>query len=776
MAAYNLGVLNDKEFEELCKDLLEKELSISFQIFKTGRDKGIDLRYAKTKENEIIVQAKQFVRSSYSNLKTSIIEEKKKMDRLSSKPERYILMTAFDLSVGQIDEIVLQLKPYLQTSHDVYAGARIMNLIAKYPEIEKKYYKLWLTSTSILNEILHNGVNGRSEFVKEKILRKASFYVPTKNYDFAVKKLMEHHFLIISGEPGIGKTTISYLLICELLAKGFQLIYVDDQLKDAEDLLSPSPEAKQVVFFDDFFGANLSEILNPRNTEAKIVSFIERIQASTNKYLVMTTRTTILKQAQYRFDKFKRSGFADLSKYELEITSYSKLDKAKILYNHLFHSGMAMEQYDVFFKSNNYLKIISHKNYFPRLIEFITAANRLKIVPVEQTEFFIFNSLDNPREIWHFAYEQQLNEEERFLLMTLFSLGGYNVASEELEKAFEGRYAYEISENGYQMKTDAYQQSLVKLLDGFIKSEKRLDNGRLSFSFLNPSIGDFVIHFLRERFSEVKRILFSAVYFKQITTYFSPESDSGVVLTSEQLLQFFPRFNKKLENMLDACIDSMAGQVSILFIYLRYFREHVNEERLLEIVSDTDLFLANVSFKELYYVLNNLDTYTTTQEYITAHWPNFFTRAIEVAADSYQISTVLDVLNYYEVYEEDWCQHSVFMSTIKETVNGLYTTNDVDLSSHEENLIYSYFEGYSDRALEIVEEKIADDYANFLNDCSLSNYFEPFYQDTYFDAPGLLDSYMENVSQPDEYEPEDRLPGFSNVVDEATAIDRLFER
>ena len=282
-----------------------------------------------------------------------------------------------------------------------------------------------------------------------------------------------------------------------------------------------------------FFGANLSEIINPRNSENKIISFIERIQAAKNKFLVMTTRTTILKQAQHNFEKFSRSGLADLSKYELKIKSYSKLNKAKILYNHLFHSEMTSDKYDIFFANKNYLKIIDHKNYFPRLIEFITSVNQLKNIQVGEIEKFIFDSLNNPKEIWHFAYDHQLNDEERFLLMTMFSLGGYNVNSNELEKAFDSRYNYEIRENGFSLKNDAYEQALKKLLDGFIRSEKNLENGILTFSFLNPSVGDFIINYLRTRFSEEKRILFSVTYFKQITRYFTPGTANGLALTQE---------------------------------------------------------------------------------------------------------------------------------------------------------------------------------------------------------------------------------------------------
>ncbi|HMF73068.1 MAG TPA: restriction endonuclease [Flavitalea sp.] len=777
MALYHLEVLNDKEFEELCKDLLEKEIGLLFQIFKTGRDKGIDLRYANNYENEIIVQAKRFGRSTYSNLTTELDKELGKMHKLAKKPKQYILMTAFDLSVGQVDEVVLQMTPFVKNSQDVYGRERIMNLIAKYPEIEKKYYKLWLTSTNVLNQVLHNGVNGRSEFVKEKILKKASFYVPTRNFDLAIEKLRENHFLIISGEPGIGKTTISYLLICDLLANGYQLIYVDDQLKDAEDILNASPELKQVVFFDDFFGANLSEIMNPRNSEGKIVGFIERIQASTNKFLVMTTRTTILKQAQFRFEKFNRSGLADLSKYELEIKSYSKLDKAKILYNHMFHSGMAAEQYDVFFKSQNYLKIINHKNYFPRLIEFITSVNQLKAIPVEETEDFIFKSLNNPKEIWHFAYDQQLNEEEKFLLMTLFSLGAYNVPSDQLEKAFEARYTFEIKENGFVLKTDAYQQSLRKLLDGFIKSEKNPNDGHLTFDFLNPSIGDFVINFLGERYSETKRILYSAVYFKQITGYFTPESSNGIKLTATQLKLFYPKFNAILPNLLSSSNDEMTGNISALYILLNYFRDLVTEERLLEIITETDLsFATGVSFKELIFILNKLDEYTSTQKYIQENWEDFFSAAIEAANDSYDISKVLDLFTYYELYEEDWSANPRFMSAVQSRVNELYSSDDLDLSSKQDTIFNAYYAGYHERALDIVAEKISDDYTNFLNDCSLSNYYEQFYPQADLDTQGVLDTFIGSYNTHDDYDPGDRMVSSPSVFNEDSAIQQLFER
>lgn len=777
MATYNLEVLNDKEFEELCKDLLEQELGLSFQIFKSGRDKGIDLRYAKNVENEIIVQVKRYIKSTYSNLKIELKKEKEKVNKLTIKPKRYILMISLDLSVGQVDEIITLMSPIIKNSQDVYTRERIMNLIAKYPKIEKKYYKLWLTSSNILSLILNNGVGGRSEFVKDKILKKASLYVPTNNFDIAINRLKENNFLIISGEPGIGKTTISYLLICDLLAKGYELIYVDEHLRDAEDLLSNSPDIKQVIFFDDFFGANLSEIINPRNSEGKIVSFIERIQSSKNKFLVMTTRTTILKQAQYRFEKFTRSGLANLSKYELEIKSYTKLDKAKILYNHVFHSGIKAEQYDIFFQSQNYLKIINHSNYFPRLIEFITSANHLKNIPVNETEDFIFKSLDNPKEIWHFAYDQQLNEEEKFLLMTLFSLGGYNVLSDELENAFDTRYTYEVKENGFLLRSDAYRQSLKKLLDGFIKSEKNTQTGSLTFSFLNPSIADFIINFLIEHPTEVKRILYSVTYFNQITAYFRSDSSNGIKLSQKQLKQFYNQFKLLAPNLIASSKDEMSANITLLYILLDYFHEFVEEKKLLEIITNTDItFSKNNNYNEVIFVLNRLDGYVSTSEYIKENWQKYFIGAIDCSTDSYEVSSVFATFGYYELYEEDWSQDEDFMFTLKWKVNNLYSTADLDFSYNRERIWNSYYEGYKSEALSIVEDEIAEDYMKFLNNCDLSNFYDQFYQDSDIDSQSLLDSLVEDYRNGnDDYYPYEKSNN-SKTIDEDSEINRLFER
>src|SRR5699024_9603419 len=147
-------------------------------------------------------------------------------------------------------------------------------------------------------------------------------------------------------------------------------------------------------------------------------------------------------------------------------------DKARILYNHIYHNINKDELNEVFFENKNYLKIINHKNYFPRLVEFITNPQNFDKEYHKSFYDFIFSSLQNPEEIWKAAFEKQLTDEDRFLLLSLFSFAQSRVSKDKLNCAFEARYKYEIKENGFKRQTNAFQTSLKTLTKSFINSIK----------------------------------------------------------------------------------------------------------------------------------------------------------------------------------------------------------------------------------------------------------------------------------------------------------------
>src|ERR1700760_1987156 len=103
--SYDFSTLNDKDLEELVRDILSVKINVDFQSFKMGADAGIDLRYASNNnENEIIVQVKHYLQSGVSKLKNDLKKvEAKKVQTLN--PKRYIFATSLPLSPKNKEEI-----------------------------------------------------------------------------------------------------------------------------------------------------------------------------------------------------------------------------------------------------------------------------------------------------------------------------------------------------------------------------------------------------------------------------------------------------------------------------------------------------------------------------------------------------------------------------------------------------------------------------------------------------------------------------------------------
>ena len=60
MPDYNFLNLSPPEFEDLTKDLLQKQFDITLETFTSGRDNGIDLRYSSSHKENLIIQCKRY--------------------------------------------------------------------------------------------------------------------------------------------------------------------------------------------------------------------------------------------------------------------------------------------------------------------------------------------------------------------------------------------------------------------------------------------------------------------------------------------------------------------------------------------------------------------------------------------------------------------------------------------------------------------------------------------------------------------------------------------
>ena len=154
MPNYDFKTLSPIDFEILVRDLLQEELGVRLESFKSGRDRGIDLRYCPSPDNALIIQCKHYAESSFQILLREI--KKHELDKVNKlQPKRYIFVTSLGLTPDQKDELVKIHTPYIQTPGDIFGKDDLNGLLTKYPKIERHTFKLWISSVPVLEEILH---------------------------------------------------------------------------------------------------------------------------------------------------------------------------------------------------------------------------------------------------------------------------------------------------------------------------------------------------------------------------------------------------------------------------------------------------------------------------------------------------------------------------------------------------------------------------------------------------------------------------------------------
>lgn len=80
----------------------EKKLSTNLRLFAKGRDGGIDLT-DNTLTHNIVVQAKHYIGSKFSNLRSSLEKEIKKVHKLN--PNQYYICCGMQLTDANVREI-----------------------------------------------------------------------------------------------------------------------------------------------------------------------------------------------------------------------------------------------------------------------------------------------------------------------------------------------------------------------------------------------------------------------------------------------------------------------------------------------------------------------------------------------------------------------------------------------------------------------------------------------------------------------------------------------
>lgn len=768
---YQYGNLSDFEFELLCRDIMERKLGCPLRCFAPGRDGGVDITETKL-SGKHMVQVKHYIDSPYRTLLSSLKRELPKVKQ--KQPEHYYVCCAKQLTAQNISEIYQLFSDYMDDAEAVVDRVEIDNFLHKKEnaDILERHYKLWLESTSVLEQLGNQDIAIDCDAFFYQIEKEQKLFVKTKYYEEGRQILENEHMLMLLGDPGVGKTMLTKMLALAFVAEGYRIRYTTNgELSDLKRALSVDRKRKELIVLDDCLGQHYFKMQETKENE--LLALVKYIMHNPNKLLIMNSRVTIFHEARERSCDFRY--FMDdenIKIRKLEMNGLDEEEKGWIFYNHLYFSGIPEEYYQNISKDRRYRAIVRHPNYTPRLVEFVTKKKNYEQVAPDCYATFIMDCLRNPTELWKDEFTRKLGAEDRALLLTLYSLTDTSVEEPVLVRAFLKRLS---GLKGMDTTRNLYEEALRRLTDSMVQLMEQ--NGRKRIGVCNPSINDFLKNYIRENPMEQANMPAYATEYVQLERICLDRMEEFV--RNGQIYQYHFSMLEEMRGKIlgaicnreirDIChtefvqaflkepgscyTDKGDKSVEILFALLQekmdafyHTRENLEQETLEEFLMELDLWD---------YELIAREAKKTGGEWLFTKYRKSFERGLQNAVEAY--ARDVDQSDYYDGYDVNTAiEESTFY-------NGEALECDFSSAALE----------WEERIREDIYDEIMGIVNKFPVEIAAQIVYDPGDADI---STSLIESYLEDWTKPDDYDddPGRLVPGRNETAGGGGMLDVIF--
>lgn len=383
--------LSPGDFEKFANKVVGTLFNKTIMSFGEGRDGGIDGLDDSVKPS-IIVQSKRYQPTTQPSKLLRIIKSEISTLVETSKKNNfnndfdYIIVTSARLNPKTRKEIRNLEKKWIKTDKHII-DANTLESLSENPSYTKIFREYNLINGKLIDEIGEINLELiKSEDFDMFFNFDSNYIVITTAIKKAYECMRENKLVFLVGHPGVGKSVSSqYLGLLASKWKDKPVSVICRSVEDTDNILEmfqtafKDKERSLVVIFDDFLGRNT---FDAREKDLKYIKRLAGVVSnSDNFFIIFNSRIEILEQGSndhIEFGKFIEK--LNDKKVTINLTELSVIDKSKILRKNFekeYHKAEGIEKtnlyknYNEIRKDKFYCQIVKHKNYNPRIIEFI---------------------------------------------------------------------------------------------------------------------------------------------------------------------------------------------------------------------------------------------------------------------------------------------------------------------------------------------------------------------------------------------------------------------